>query len=1277
MLLRSRARFMYTFCKTMNISHAIYCYLCLKNREMMKRYLSILTLSLMTVTIQAQDLKKEWTRNFDERRVPAYTLPDPLLCENGQRVTTVEQWEQHRRPELIEMLKTYMYGHAPLLKHPLRFKVEQVNPQFQFKEGKKEKQYASKQVTVYLTNRDADGPTLNVKVLTPKRPNAEKTRYPAFMLFSGVNAAQRLLDRGYGVVVFNPTEAVADGMDAFKTGLIPAYYDKGQTYRRPDEWGCLAAWAWEASRVMDYLQTDADVDARRVAILGHSRMGKAALWTAVQDERFAMAFPVNSGCGGGALSRRMVGETVWAMNDRFPYWVCDNFQQFNMREEYLPFDQHTVIALMAPRPVYLATGQDDAWADPLGEFLAGKAAESVYDLYGLPGIGCDHQPATDMAMNKGYIAYHIRTGGHAILDFDWQQFLDYADRMMGSEKDYPTSVHSLEQADQQARQTLAQMTVDEKLQLIDGKGFDIQPIERLGIRKIHMYDGPIGVRGTKAGNASYPSNTEGAIAERLAPTNSTAYPASVMLAATWNPSLAHDYGYALGRDSRARGINIILGPGVNIYRSPRNSRNFEYMGEDPVLTSRMAVEYIKGVQDNPGVIACVKHFAANNPESGRYDVSSDVDERTLQEIYLPAFRAAVEEGHVGSVMSSYNRIWGTWTSEHQWLMHDVLRDEWKFPFISMTDWGAAHHTDVIVRHGVDLEMPGGQAMTAKKIKPLLDKGELDMADIDKKVLNILRTCYYFNLYSYDKPDLTIPLDSKENAEVAYNVAKEGFVLLKNEPVQGGEPILPINPSKTHKICITGHNALDYVSGGGSSICTPFRKVSAFDAISAECKRQGILLEYRELEENPSVVEQCCFADEKAKKQGIKAEYYFNQRLDGEPAVVRMEKTVASPWLKKPLPLSKKETFNVDNAFSARFQTWVKVAETGDYLFSVSGDDGFRMYIDGECVVDDWHDGTARLHTKQLALQAGRIYPVVVEYFQSGGGCSVDFKLNRIDPQGMERIRQELQQYDMVLVCEGFDKNLEAEGGDRTFELPQVREAVLRAVAQSGVPAVAIINAGGNVESRQWEPQMAGLIWAWYAGQEGNRALSDILFGKVNPSGKLPMTFEHRAEDNPSFTTYSDQGRMHVAWTEGVFTGYRGYEKNGVEPLYPFGFGLSYTTFTVDKLQVATDNDTVKVQVNVTNTGQREGDEVIQVYVGKDMKDVLEDSPVLRPAKELKVFRKVRLKPGQQQTVVLKFPKQDCRYYDVSTHQWRLMPGRYNIMVGTSVRDIHQQQIITL
>ncbi len=399
----------------------------------MRNTIATISFLLLPAMSPAQDIKMEWTRNFDESKVPAYTLPDPLLCENGEKVRTVEEWEKHRRPELLDLVTTYMYGKAPVLKHPLQWRVDSIDKSYRFAKGKSQPQYTRKIVTIYLTEKKDKGALFHAEIITP---NAVSSPVPTFMMFGGnklakgFGATQKILDRGYGVAVLNTTEGVPDGMDAFKRGAIPAYYADGQTYRLPDQWGCLAAWAWEASRLLDYLQSDESVDASKVAILGHSRMGKAALWTAARDERFAMSIPVNSGCGGCALSRRMIGETLWAMNDRFPYWTCDNFQQFNMREAYLPFDQHSVISLVAPRPVYLATGKDDSWADPLGEFLAGKAAEPVYALYGLQGIGCDKQPAVDVAMNKGHIAYHIRTGGHAILDFDWDKFLEYADRYL-------------------------------------------------------------------------------------------------------------------------------------------------------------------------------------------------------------------------------------------------------------------------------------------------------------------------------------------------------------------------------------------------------------------------------------------------------------------------------------------------------------------------------------------------------------------------------------------------------------------------------------------------------------------------------------------------------------------------------------------------------------------------------------------------------------------------------------------------------------------------------
>ena len=345
----------------------------------MKRSIVLWFVVTIAWMVQAQDLKMEWTNHTDESKVPAYTLPDPLLCENGHYVTTVEDWEKYRRPELMETLKTYMYGHAPVLDHPLEYKVEIIDKNYKGK-------YTLKKITLYLTEKNEGGPMVHADV---QIPNSAKGPVPLFMIFgwgfmNEMFPTDRLLDNGYGVAILNTFEGCPDSKDAYVKGVIPAYYDEKQTYRRPNEWGCLAAWAFEASRLLDYFQNDAQVDAKRVAVLGHSRLGKAALWAGAQDKRFAMIIPVNSGCGGGALSRRMFGETVWAMNKSFPYWTCDNYQQFNLREQYMPFDQHSVIALCAPRPIYLATAEKDTWGDPKGEFLAGKAAEKLRPRHDLP-----------------------------------------------------------------------------------------------------------------------------------------------------------------------------------------------------------------------------------------------------------------------------------------------------------------------------------------------------------------------------------------------------------------------------------------------------------------------------------------------------------------------------------------------------------------------------------------------------------------------------------------------------------------------------------------------------------------------------------------------------------------------------------------------------------------------------------------------------------------------------------------------------------------------------
>lgn len=389
--------------------------------------------------------------NYDESLVPSYILPEVLTCHDGEVVTTVRQWEKKRRPEVYSLFETYMFGKAPVLKK--RLPAEVVRTQSDALGGKATR----KEVRVQLTE-DAQGPHIDLQIYLP---NQVKERVPLFLGISflpnytvcndpdvavpkpadgkkgkmdyrgSMEASwqlEKILEHGYGLATFCYNDVDPDIDDDFQNSVHPYYYDKGQYFPDPDQWGSIAAWAWGMSRAMDYLEKDPQVDAKRVAVVGHSRLGKTAVWAGAADQRFALVISGNSGCCGVALSRRRYGETVDAMNERFPHWFCGNYKQFNNREDYLPFDQHELVALIAPRPIYIASAEEDNWSDQKGEFLGGKGAEPVYALYGLKGIGTDEMPPVDVPYLEGFIAYHNRKGPHAILPYDWEQFLRFADR---------------------------------------------------------------------------------------------------------------------------------------------------------------------------------------------------------------------------------------------------------------------------------------------------------------------------------------------------------------------------------------------------------------------------------------------------------------------------------------------------------------------------------------------------------------------------------------------------------------------------------------------------------------------------------------------------------------------------------------------------------------------------------------------------------------------------------------------------------------------------------
>jgi len=809
---------------------------------------------------------------------------------------------------------------------------------------------------------------------------------------------------------------------------------------------------------------------------------------------------------------------------------------------------------------------------------------------------------------------------------------------------------------------LSKMTLEEKIDYVGGyQEFYIRPIERLGIPAIKMSDGPVGVR-------------------NYGPT--TNYPAGIEMAATWNTNIVTKVGESFGRDARARGVHILLAPGINIYRAPMNGRNFEYYGEDPFLSGKMAAAFIRGVQSQK-VVATIKHYAANNQEWNRHEVSSDIDERTLREIYLPAFEAAVKEGKVTALMTSYNLVNGVHASQNHHLINEILKDEWGFKGLVMSDWKSVYDGVGAANGGLDLEMPFAKYMNQHILLPAIKNGTIKESTIDDKVRRMLTMIIQYGFYDNQQTDKNIPLDNPENSLIALQGAREGIVLLKNE-----QKILPIDKTKVKTIVVIGSNANNLPAGGGSSYTTPFHSVSAFAGIKKLAGNQTKVVYsvgIEDISDNSTFSNSVFYSPEDANGvatilqtvqsegiRGMKAEYFDNIELKGEPKVTRIDKLINFRWNKSPA-----QDLAKDN-FSARWTGFIKAPKPGDYEFVVRGDDGYRLYIDEKLVLDRWKYQEATDETVLVNFKANSVHSIKLEYYQRWGNAEIRLGwLKPLELEDNEAIRL-ASKSDVAIVCVGFDKSSETEESDRTFKLPRGQEELIKAVTKVNHNVIVVLNGGGNVATANWLGEAKGLVHAWYSGQEGGTALAEILFGVQNPSGKLPASFEKRWEDNPTFNSYYDVNKSkRVEYKEGLLVGYRYYDTKKVEPLFPFGFGLSYTTFSYQNLKVIpaitslTGDQKVTVTFTVKNSGSRDGAEIAQVYIHEVA------SKVDRPYKELKGFDKVFLKVGETKTVTVQLDRRAFSYYDVNQKAWVANPGSFEVQVGSSSKDIRLKGTMVL
>jgi len=794
---------------------------------------------------------------------------------------------------------------------------------------------------------------------------------------------------------------------------------------------------------------------------------------------------------------------------------------------------------------------------------------------------------------------------------------------------------------------LSKMTIEEKITLIGGiNDFYTQAIPRLGIPQLRMSDGPMGVH--DYGPA-------------------TAYPAGIALAASWDTQLAKKVGEMMGQDARARGVHFVLAPGMNIYRAPMNGRDFEYFGEDPFLASRMAVSIIEGIQSQ-GVIATAKHYAANNQEYGRMDHSSNVDERTLREIYLPAFEASVKEAKVGAVMDAYNLVNGQYMTQNNQLNNVILKKEWGFDGILMSDWGATHDGIAAANGGLDLEMPSGQYMSKATLLGAIQRGEVSVATIDDKVRRILRKAIEFGFFDRSQTDPNIPWYSQKGREVALEEARSGMVLLKNE-----NGILPLDRKRIKTIAVLGPDAYPaVVGGGGSSLTKPFNSVSYLEGISNYLGSDVRVLYMTEEAPLDTIVDTTEFYLSPGGTRGLKGEYFNNDSLQGEPALVRTDEKVGFRW---------GEGSYVDNGpvdhFSVRWTGYFVPAAEDDYKFYVSADDGVRLYLNDERVIDDWRQHAETLDTYAAHLEAGKPYKIRLEYFEAVGTATARFGIAGATKVPIEETKALAAKADAVILCMGFDPTSEGEGADRTFRLPAGQDIFIQQIAGVNKSVIVVLTAGGNVDMTKWIDSVPGLIHAWYPGEQGGVALAQILFGDFSPSGKLPASFERSWEDNATYGNYyPTSGNKQVEYKEGFFLGYRHFDRSETKPLFPFGYGLSYTKFQYSDLGVSPrraqdTNEPVTVTFRVKNVGSREGAEIAELYVGDS------HSNVPRPVKELKGLAKVSLRPGETKQVTLKLDHRSFSFFDVKKGDWRAEPGDFDILIGSSSAKTELQGKFTL
>jgi beta-glucosidase len=808
-------------------------------------------------------------------------------------------------------------------------------------------------------------------------------------------------------------------------------------------------------------------------------------------------------------------------------------------------------------------------------------------------------------------------------------------------------------ADKAAEKTLAKLSQEEKLAYIGGTGgWDVKPLASQGIPQIHGADGGVGVRYTSEGN------DQGVV-----------YPSGPNLAATWNPRRAIDLGRALGYDTATGGYQFITGPGVNLYRMPYGGRAFEYLsGEDPFLGASLVPAVVNGIQSR-GVWANTKHYAANDQETNRFTLNETIPERVLREMTLPGFESASKNGKTAMMMCSFQKVNDEFACESSHLIRDILKKEWGYTGFVQSDYNAVVHGYEAAQAGTDLDMMGYQ-MNSTVLKPHLDSGELSAATIDDKVRRILKNIY---LYKFDSktPLTTHNMNSATSNRVALNAAREGIVLLKNQ-----NNLLPLNKAKVKSIAVVGELA-KYAppTGFGSANVMAAHYISELSGLKQIAPNAKVeFIDGLSLDPTTTVWSNTSSAGKDV--PGLKTEFFSNANWSGDPAATRTDTHVNLDWSSdSDLPVNG-DTSNTSIRYSGKITPTV----SGEQVFKVRADGAVRLYVNGEKIIDNG-DGnplpgnsippTIPVFAK-LKLEAGKAYDIKLEYSRRNGYLSTMGGLVGVQMSWASLVApQDLSKYDAVVVAVGNSNQYEGEGFDHSFDLPEFQNDLINNIAKVNPNTVVTMHGGTGLKMSDWIDQVPAALHAFYPGQNGGQALAEILFGKVNPSGKLPISIERNIEDNPAYASFKNFDNTGVvtemSYADDLMLGYRGYEKKGIKPLYPFGYGMSYTTFGYSNISVtpgvAVAGAPIKVSFDLSNTGKVGGSEVAELYVGQN------NPTVERAIKELKGYKKVFLEPGESKRVTIELNDRSLAYFDTKSKQWVVDADTFNISLGSSSQDI--------